>query len=70
MVRGHRREAPPADRGDAGALRLHPSPRLGVVGRGHELLLTGPDLDRQRTLSRLRQELFGLESMPDLAGEP
>ena len=70
MVSGDRREAAAADCPDAGALRLHPSMRLGIVGFRHELLLACAHLERERSLAGLRKQLLRLESVADLLREP
>ena len=62
----HRREAPAADQRDTAALGLDAAPGLGVVGCAHELLLSRPNLERERTLTGLRQQLVGLEAPSDL----
>src|SRR5204863_9669569 len=55
---------------DALPLRLDAPSRLLVVGRGDELLLAGADLKRERPLTRLGQQLVGLEAAADLARQP
>src|SRR5213078_1956771 len=70
VVRGHRRETATADGEDAGALRLDAAAGLGVVGSRNELLLAGTDLQRERALARLGQQLGGIEPQADLSPEP
>src|SRR6266516_2111483 len=66
---GDRRETDAPDNGDTGSLGFYASPGLGVVGRPDEVLLAGAHLKRERTLSRLRDHLFRIEAVPDLACE-
>ena len=54
-MRRDRSEAASADRRHAGALELDPARRLRVARRRHEVLLAAPDLERERTLSCLRE---------------
>ncbi len=69
-MRGDGSEAAAADERDAAALGLDPAPRLRVVRVGHERLLACPHLQRERTLSSLREHHLGIEAMPDLGLEP
>src|SRR4249920_4037385 len=64
-----RSEAASADRGHAGALELDPARRLRVGRRRHEVLLTAPDLERERTLAGFREDFVRLEAVADLAPE-
>src|SRR5919204_1364745 len=57
VMGGNRCETAAADRCDAGTLRLDTEPRLGVIGRGNERLLAGPDLQRKGPLSRFGNDL-------------
>jgi hypothetical protein len=41
-----------------------------MIGGRSELFLSGPHLQRQRPLRRLRQQLLRIEAMPDLVSEP
>ena len=70
MKRGHRCEATAAHRRDALPLRLDATPRLGVVQRLHQLLLSDAHLQRERALACLGQQLLGSEAPADLVAEP
>src|ERR671924_1442618 len=65
-----RRQAAAPDRRYASSLSLDAAVGLGVVGGGDELLLSDPNLERERTLARFGQNLTGIEAMPDLITEP
>src|SRR5205085_7116713 len=70
VMRGDRSEAATAHRGHARTLGLDPPPRLLVVRRRDQLLLAGPDLKRERSLTGLGQDLGRLEAVADLGRQP
>ena len=69
MKRGDGSETSTADDGDAPPLRLDAAPCLAVICGSDELLLTGTNLQCERALPRLGQELVRLEPPVDLGGE-
>src|SRR5262245_42409177 len=68
-MRRYRREAAAADRGDATALGLDATARLGVVRRLGECLVAASHLNGECTLPGLRKQLLRVEASPDVRGE-
>ena len=66
----NRSEAAASDERDTTPLRLDPAARLFVVRARDELLLAGPNLERERSLTRLRKQLVRIEPVTDLTPEP
>jgi hypothetical protein len=69
VVRGDRSEAASADHRDTGAFGFDSPACLAVVGRADEMLFRCADLQRQRALSSLRDQLVRVEAVPDLCPE-
>jgi hypothetical protein len=69
VVGGDRCEAPAADPRDTGALGLDTAAGLGVIGRFHQVLVTGPHLERDGALTRLGDELADVEAKADLLSD-
>ena len=64
VVRRDRCQATAADREDTRALGLDATTRLEVVGLANERFVSHADLQRQRALAGLGQELVRLEADP------
>src|SRR5215216_7400884 len=66
----NRREAAPADRGDARSLGFDAPARLRVIRVRDTVLLPRSNLQRERTLAGFGEHLLGVEAPVDLVGEP